>query len=85
MYDALGPGLTLLRLDPEADPSPFVVAAAARDTPLHVVDLCMLGCPRTVLGERYGATMLLVRPTNTSHGGARNRQSTTRPLDVLDK
>ncbi len=62
VYDALGPGLTLLLLDPEADPSPFVVAASARETPLHVVDLCLLGCTPTDLAERYGATMLVVRP-----------------------
>ena len=58
--------LTLLCLDPEADPSPFVIAASSRGTPLHVLDLCQLGCTRTDLVERYGATMLLVRPTNTS-------------------
>ena len=62
VYDALGPDLTLLVLDPESDPSAFVIAAAALNTPLHVVDLCMLGCTRTDLAERYGATMLLIRP-----------------------
>ena len=62
VYDALGRDLTLMCLDPDADPSPFVVAASARGTPLHVLDLCRLGCTRTDLAERYGAAMLLVRP-----------------------
>lgn len=62
VYDALGPDLTLVRLDPDADPSGFVIAASARGTPLHVLDLCMFGCSRTELAERYGATMLLARP-----------------------
>ena len=62
VYDALGRDLTLMCLDPGADPSPFVVAASARGTPLHVLDLCRLGCTRADLAERYGAAMLLVRP-----------------------
>jgi hypothetical protein len=62
VYDALGRDLTLMCLDPEADPSGFVIAASACGTPLHVLDLCGLGCTRTDLAERYDATMLLVRP-----------------------
>jgi 2-polyprenyl-6-methoxyphenol hydroxylase-like FAD-dependent oxidoreductase len=57
LYDALGPEHTLLRVDPAADPGPFVRAAATMGMPLAVVDL-----PPTVPTEPYGAPLLLVRP-----------------------
>ena len=39
LYDALGPGFTLLRLDPGLDIDPLLSAAAARKVPLAVVDV----------------------------------------------
>jgi hypothetical protein len=39
VYDALGPGYTLLRLDPETTVAPFVKAMRDRGIPIEVVDL----------------------------------------------
>ncbi len=39
LYDAFGPGYTLLRLDARADTAPLVAAAQARRMPLQVLDL----------------------------------------------
>jgi 2-polyprenyl-6-methoxyphenol hydroxylase-like FAD-dependent oxidoreductase len=39
LYDALGPGFTLLRLDPAADADPIARAAARRGVPLAVLDV----------------------------------------------
>jgi hypothetical protein len=38
LYDAFGPGYTLLRLDAQADVTPLVAAAQARGMPLAVLD-----------------------------------------------
>lgn len=57
LYDRLGRGFTLLRLNNNADIAPFADAAAARGAPLAVLDLYEPGCE-----ERYGAPLLLVRP-----------------------
>ena len=39
LYDAMGPGYTLLRLDPAVDVAPIVAAAVQRGVPLAVLDL----------------------------------------------
>ncbi|GII77132.1 monooxygenase [Sphaerisporangium rufum] len=57
LYDTLGPGFTLLRLSPSADPGPFERAAAVRGVPLAVTDPPGLPDP-----GRYGAPLVLVRP-----------------------
>jgi 2-polyprenyl-6-methoxyphenol hydroxylase-like FAD-dependent oxidoreductase len=58
VYDALGPGLTLLVLDaPAGSWEPLVQAAAKAGVPLDVLDLR----PRD-LRPRYGAGLVLVRP-----------------------
>ncbi|MER7394546.1 FAD-dependent monooxygenase [Streptomyces sp. NPDC000151] len=57
LYDHLGPGFTLVRLDEAADTAPFVAAAAARRLPLTVLDL-----PGLPDAAAYGAGLLLVRP-----------------------
>lgn len=62
IYDALGPDLTLLRLDPDADPDPFVISASKHGMPLQLLDMYTLGCTPTDLAEQYQAKMLLVRP-----------------------
>ncbi len=57
LYDRLGTGYSLLWLSDDADPSPFVRAAAERDTPLTLIDL-----REQELEAHYGAPLLLVRP-----------------------
>ncbi len=57
LYDRLGNGLSLLRLRDDADVTPFVEAAVAHGVPLDVIEL-----RGQTLEERYGASLLLVRP-----------------------
>ena len=57
LYDRLGKGLSLLRLHDDADVVPFMESATARHVPLTVVEL-----RGETLDERYGASLLLVRP-----------------------
>ncbi len=57
LYDRLGNGLSLLRLRDDADVTPFVEAAVAREVPLDVIEL-----RSQMLEERYEAPLLLVRP-----------------------
>ena len=45
LYDAFGPGYTLLRIDPRADAAPLVAAAARRGMPLQVLDLAGADMP----------------------------------------
>ncbi|MDT5023784.1 MAG: hypothetical protein QOE61_210 [Micromonosporaceae bacterium] len=56
LYDALGNGLTLLRIDPGDAGDPMVSAAARRGIPLTVVDLADADGPYS------GESALLVRP-----------------------
>ena len=57
LYDRLGNGFSLLRLRDDADVTPFVEAAVAREVPLDVIEL-----RGQTLEERFGASLLLVRP-----------------------
>ena len=57
LYDRMGNGLSLLRLHDDANAVPFIESAAARSVPLTVVEL-----RGQSLEERYGASLLLVRP-----------------------
>jgi hypothetical protein len=57
LYDRLGNGLTLLRLRDDAEVAPFLESAAARRVPLTVLEL-----RSQAHEERYGASLLLVRP-----------------------
>jgi 2-polyprenyl-6-methoxyphenol hydroxylase-like FAD-dependent oxidoreductase len=57
LYDRLGNGLSLLRLRDDANMVPFIEAAATRSVPLTVIEL-----RGPTLEERYGASLLLVRP-----------------------
>ena len=57
LYDLLGKGLSLLRLHADADIAPFIESATSHDVPLTVVEL-----RGEKLEERYGASLLLVRP-----------------------
>lgn len=55
LYDALGPGFTLLRLDPRADADPVARAAARRGVPLSVLDVRAEATP-------YRHALVLSRP-----------------------
>jgi hypothetical protein len=57
LYDHLGNGLTLLRLRNDAEIAPFIESVAARRVPLTLLDL-----HDQTYEERYGASLLLVRP-----------------------
>jgi hypothetical protein len=57
LYDRLGNGLSLLRLRDDADVAPFIESAAIRRVPLAVLELS-----GEVPEERYGASLVLVRP-----------------------
>ena len=58
LYDRLGEGFTLLRLDPAGDPGELSGQAARRGVPLTVLDLA--GTP--ALRDLLGADLVLVRP-----------------------
>ena len=49
--------MSLLRLHDDVDITPFIEIANVRNVPLTVVDL-----RSQVVGERYGASLLLIRP-----------------------
>ncbi len=57
LYDRLGNGFSLLRLRDDANVAPFIEAAEVRRVPLAVLEL-----RGQALEERYGASLLLVRP-----------------------
>jgi 2-polyprenyl-6-methoxyphenol hydroxylase-like FAD-dependent oxidoreductase len=57
VFDALGPGYTLLRRDPDADVSALLRAAAAHGMPLQVLD----AEPRDAWPAPYRHALLLVR------------------------
>jgi 2-polyprenyl-6-methoxyphenol hydroxylase-like FAD-dependent oxidoreductase len=57
LYDRLGNGLSLLRLSDDADVAPFIESTADHGVPLTVIEL-----RGRALEERYGASLLLVRP-----------------------
>jgi 2-polyprenyl-6-methoxyphenol hydroxylase-like FAD-dependent oxidoreductase len=56
LYDALGPGYTLLRFDPRLPVSGFVQAAEARDVPLSVLDV------KSPEAGTYDRKLVLSRP-----------------------
>lgn len=56
LYDALGPGYTLLRLNPRLDVSPLVQAAAQQGMPLAVLDIAQPEVP-----PAYRHALVLVR------------------------
>jgi hypothetical protein len=57
LYDALGPGFTLLRLDPRADADPIAQAAARCGVPLAVLDI-----PPAEDASAYRYRLVLSRP-----------------------
>jgi 2-polyprenyl-6-methoxyphenol hydroxylase-like FAD-dependent oxidoreductase len=57
LYDRLGNGLSLLRLRDDVNVTPFIESATVRGMPLTIVEP-----GGQTLEERYGASLLLVRP-----------------------
>ena len=57
LYDAMGPGYTLLRFDPAVDVAPLLAVAASRKLPLLVLDVVAGDVP-----EAYRHKLLLSRP-----------------------
>ena len=76
LYDHLGRGFTLLRLDPRVDVGAAVAAARAAGVPLRVLD-----APDLRDAHAYGAPLLLVRPDQ--HVAWRG-SSATRAAAALD-
>jgi hypothetical protein len=76
LYDAFGPGYTLLRLDPAIDVAPLQSAAEERGMPLALVDIAA--------GEADGAyaeKLVLVRPDQ--HIAWRGQAGPENPQDLL--
>ena len=77
LYDVLGPGYTLLRLDPTTRVTGIVAAAEERGVPLTVFDLkAPAAC------ELYGRKLVLVRPDQ--HVAWRFDEEPADPLDLID-
>ena len=79
LYDALGDGYTLLRMDPDIDATALLDAASARNMPLRVVDVTG-DTARAV----YPQALLLSRPDqHVAWRGDALPQDAGRLLDLL--
>lgn len=77
LYDLLGPGYTLIRLDPSVHGGGIIQAAAQRGMPLSVVDIDL---PET--RALYGRKLILVR--SDQHVAWRGDAQPPAPLDLID-
>jgi 2-polyprenyl-6-methoxyphenol hydroxylase-like FAD-dependent oxidoreductase len=77
LYDAFGPGYTLLRFDTSADVSALVAAAQARHLPLAVVDVAAPDVP-----DAYRHKLVLCRADQ--HVVWRGDQLPARPVELVD-
>jgi hypothetical protein len=77
LYDALGPGYTLIRFDPTAQLSGIVIVAAQKRVPLTVLDL-----NATDVRTPYRHTLVLVRPDQ--HVAWRGNEEPTAPAALID-
>jgi 2-polyprenyl-6-methoxyphenol hydroxylase-like FAD-dependent oxidoreductase len=77
LYDALGPGFTLLRRDPALDVSPLLAAAAQRGLPLALLDLDAEAAPAL-----YPQRLVLSRPDR--HVAWRGDALPADPLALVD-
>lgn len=78
LYDALGSGFTLLRLDPQVTVSGLLTAAATRGVPLDLLDVAD-GPARTL----YDSALVLVRPDQ--HVAWRGESEPTNPWRLIDR
>jgi 2-polyprenyl-6-methoxyphenol hydroxylase-like FAD-dependent oxidoreductase len=77
LYDHLGTGFALLKLDPAADAAPLAAAAAARAVPLTV-----FAPPVPGLADLYEAKLALIRPDH--HVAWRGDAPPADPATVID-
>jgi 2-polyprenyl-6-methoxyphenol hydroxylase-like FAD-dependent oxidoreductase len=78
LYDALGPGYTLLRFDPAIDAKPLEAAAAQRGFPLAVLDV-----HSAEAGALYPRKLVLSRPDQ--HVAWRGDALPADPLALVDR
>ena len=78
LYDAMGAGFALLRLDARIDVAPLVQAAQARSVPLTVVDV-----PPELAGAAYTHALVLSRPDQ--HVAWRGQALPADPLALIDQ
>jgi hypothetical protein len=78
LYDALGPGFTLLRRDPDVDVAPLIEAAAQRGVPLAMLDLDAEEAP-----SLYPQALVLSRPDQ--HVAWRGDALPPDPLALIDR
>jgi hypothetical protein len=77
LYDALGPGYTLIRTDPAVQVCGVVEAASQRKLPLSILDV-----DRTIARPLYQHKLVLVRPDQ--HVAWRGAQEPRVPLQLVD-
>jgi 2-polyprenyl-6-methoxyphenol hydroxylase-like FAD-dependent oxidoreductase len=77
LYDALGPGYTLIRLDPTADATEIIQAAAKRGVPLAVLDI-----DTAEARALYARELTLVRPDQ--HVAWRGNEQPINALGLID-
>ncbi len=77
LYDALGPGYTLIRLDPTVRVSGLVEAAARRRVPLPVLDI-----KAPDARALYRRNLVLVRPDQ--HVAWRGDKEPAAPIELMD-
>jgi 2-polyprenyl-6-methoxyphenol hydroxylase-like FAD-dependent oxidoreductase len=77
LYDVLGPGYTLLRLDRRVDAAPLVRAAAASQVPFSVLDI-----KERDAGPAYERNLTLVRPDQ--HVAWRGDEPPADPQALID-
>jgi 2-polyprenyl-6-methoxyphenol hydroxylase-like FAD-dependent oxidoreductase len=77
LYDVLGSGYTLIRLDPSVRGTGIIQAAAERGMPLSVLDIDLPDA-RTL----YARNLILVRPDQ--HVAWRGDDQPPKPLDLVD-
>ncbi len=78
LYDALGPGYTLIRIDPTVAVAGLRDAAARRNVPLAVLDV-----DPAIAGQLYERKLTLVRPDQ--HVAWRGDTEPAAPIELIDR